>query len=131
MAKVRQKFELAWPWRKAAALAIAIIGTVAIGSFIPSAEAQQRDNLGLRLPGAPVEPADKPTVVQRYENVGQEQNPFRGRKTKTQGGVHSVVVIALGYVAEADDAVDRFVNVLRNLEENRLRVVQAVMKQAG
>ena len=73
MVSRREKFELVWHWRKAAAVAIAIIGTVTIGSFNPSAEAQQRDKLGLPLPGAPVEPAkvenmafplpDKPSIA--------------------------------------------------------------------
>ena len=59
MTKVRRKLGLIWRWRKAAAIAIAIIGTVAIGNvFIPQVEAQQRDKLGLPLPGAPVEAAD-------------------------------------------------------------------------
>jgi len=59
MANGRENFRLAWRWRKAAALAIAIIGTVAIGNFIlPQVEAQLRGKLGLRLPGAPVEAAD-------------------------------------------------------------------------
>ena len=58
MANGREKFGLAWRWRKPAAVAIAIIGAVAIGSFIPSTKAQQRDKLGLSLPGAPVEPAN-------------------------------------------------------------------------
>ena len=58
MKNVHQKLGLAWHWRKVAAVAIAIIGTVAIGSFIPSAEAQQREKLGLSLPGAPANVAD-------------------------------------------------------------------------
>ena len=53
-----EKLGLGWRWRKAAAVAIALMGTVAIGSFIPQVEAQQRDKLGLPLPGAPVEAAD-------------------------------------------------------------------------
>ena len=53
MVSRREKFELVWHWRKAAAVAIAIIGVVALGAFIPQVEAQQREKLGLPLPGAP------------------------------------------------------------------------------
>ena len=55
----REKLGLAWRWGKAAAVAIAIVGTLAIGSFIPQVEAQQREKLGLPLPGAP---GDETTV---------------------------------------------------------------------
>ncbi len=59
MTNGREQLGLGWRWRKGAAVAIAIIGAVAIGSFIlPQVEAQQRDKLGLPLPGAPVEPAE-------------------------------------------------------------------------
>ncbi len=58
MANGRQKFELACRWRKAAAVAIAVIGAVAIGNvFLPHVEAAQHGKLGLTLPGAPVEAA--------------------------------------------------------------------------
>ena len=63
MANGREKLGLVWSWRKAAVIAIAIIVAVAIGNLIPSTEGQQRDKLGLPLPGAPVEPANVADMV--------------------------------------------------------------------
>lgn len=82
MANGRQKHGLALRWRKALAVAIAVIGTAAIGSFIPpQVEAQQRENLGLPLPGAPGDeksvlplPNELSIAVLPFDNMSNDPN---------------------------------------------------------